>query len=129
MRTIAVSAGIAVRDGRVLVCQRRLDQPHPGRWEFPGGKIEPGETPRQCLEREINEELGVTAEVGDLLLRHSHAYTGGPAVDLWFFAIDDWRGEIENRVFADIRWVELAELDALDLLEADRPIVALLRNR
>ncbi len=125
---IAVSAGIAVRDGRVLVCRRRFDQLHPGRWEFPGGKVEPGETPQQCLEREIVEELGIAVDVGDLLAQHRHCYEGGPTVDLWFFAIDAWRGEIENRVFEEIRWVDLDELDGLDLLEADRPIVALLRS-
>lgn len=126
---VGVCAGIARRAGRVLVCRRRDDQSHPGRWEFPGGKIEPGETPQECLRRELEEELGVDAVVGPLLTRYRHAYPAGPVVDLWFFAIEGYRGHLRNRVFAELRWADLDELESLDLLEADRPIVALLRGR
>ena len=123
---IRVSAAIMRKNDRVLVCQRRPDQQHSGKWEFPGGKIEDGESPADCLRREIKEELGVECRIGEVLMRHRHEYPGGPNVELWFFSVDDFDGPIRNRVFADMRWVTLAELALIDLLEADRPLLEVL---
>lgn len=123
---VRVSAGILVRDGAVLACQRRPDQSHPGKWEFPGGKREAGETMAQCLRRELREELGIDVEVGAELWRHEHAYAGGPPVALVFFRVDRFAGEPRNLVFADLRWIELADLAGLDFLDADRELIALL---
>jgi 8-oxo-dGTP diphosphatase len=121
---VDVSAGILLRDGRVLACQRPLDQSHPGKWEFPGGKREAGETMAECLRRELHEELGIEAEVGRELWQSVHTYPGRPPVALVFFRVDRFAGEPRNRVFADIRWVALAELPALDFLAADRELIA-----
>lgn len=120
---IHVSAGILVRDGRILACQRRADQSHPGKWEFPGGKREAGETMAACLRRELREELGIEAAIGAELWRTEHAYPGRPPVVLAFFRVDDFAGELRNLVFAELRWVRPAELAALDFLEADRELI------
>jgi 8-oxo-dGTP diphosphatase len=111
----------------VLVCRRRASDLHPGKWEFPGGKIEPGESPQDCLKRELAEELGIAGAIGDEIARRQHAYTNGPTVDLWFFDVPSFTGDLSNRVFAEIRWVRPEALAELDLLDADRPVVDLLR--
>jgi len=121
--TIHVSAGIIVREGRVLACQRRADQPHAGKWEFPGGKREAGESSEECLRRELREELGIEAELGPGVWRTVHTYDGRPPVALVFFAVRAYRGAIENRAFADLRWVPTAELAQLDFLDADRELI------
>ena len=120
---IHVGAGIILRAGRVLACQRRADQSHPGKWEFPGGKREAGETMAECLRRELREELGIEAAIGAEVWRAEHTYPGRPPVALVFFRVDDFAGELRNLEFADLRWVELAELGALDFLEADRELI------
>ena len=120
---IDVSAGILVRDGLVLACQRPADQSHPGKWEFPGGKREAGETMAECLRRELREELGIEAEVGAELWQSTHTYPGRLPVALVFFRVDRFAGEPRNLVFADIRWVDLAGLAALDFLAADRELI------
>jgi len=120
---VQVSAGV-IRDGDgVLVCRRRLDVPHGGQWEFPGGKVEPGEGLEAALHRELREELAIDAVVGPLLFRHQHVYPAHPPVDLSFFAIPSYRGLLRNRVFAEIRWVALGALGTLDFLEGDREVV------
>jgi 8-oxo-dGTP diphosphatase len=121
---VDVSAGILLRDGLVLACQRPADQSHPGKWEFPGGKREAGETMAECLRRELREELGIEAEVGAELWQSTHTYPGRPPVALVFFRVDRFAGEPRNLVFADIRWVDLAGLAALDFLAADRELIA-----
>ena len=113
-----------MRDGKILACQRPLDQSHPGKWEFPGGKREPGETMAECLRRELREELGIEAEVGRELWQSEHTYPGRPTVALTFFRVDRFAGEPRNLVFAEIRWVALADLAGLDFLAADRELIA-----
>ena len=92
-------------------------------WEFPGGKIEPGESPEQALERELNEELGIQAHIGPLVTRVRHNYRHGGAVDLQFFAVKDFAGELENRIFAQLRWARLEDLPEYDFLPADRGLI------
>jgi 8-oxo-dGTP diphosphatase len=121
---VHVGAGIIVRAGRVLACQRRADQSHPGKWEFPGGKREAGETMAECLRRELREELGIEAAIGAEVWRAEHTYPGRPPVVLAFFRVDAFVGEPRNLVFADVRWVAVAELGVLDFLEADRELIA-----
>ena len=92
-------------------------------WEFPGGKIEPGEGPEQALARELNEELGIEAKIGKRVTHIRHNYRHGGAVDLQFFAVYEFHGEIENRIFNEVRWVKLEELPAFDFLAADRGLI------
>ena len=103
----------------VLVCQRRADQPMSLKWEFPGGKIEAGETAEQALSRELDEELGITAVIGPRIAQLRHRYRNGGAIDLQFFTVRDFSGEIDNRIFNEIRWATLTALPKLDFLAAD----------
>jgi 8-oxo-dGTP diphosphatase len=118
-----VSAALILRDEKVLVCQRRRGQPMELKWEFPGGKIEPGETAEQALARELEEELGIHASIGAQVVHIRHTYRHGGAVDLQFFVVPDFQGELENRVFNDFRWVPLTDLPAYDFLAADRGLI------
>ena len=71
-----VVAGVLERDGKILICRRRADQPHPLKWEFPGGKLEAGESPEAALIRELREELGIESEAGSEIMRYEFAYPG-----------------------------------------------------
>jgi 8-oxo-dGTP diphosphatase len=118
-----VAAALIVRDGEVLIGQRRADQPMASLWEFPGGKIEPGESPQQALARELTEELGIKAEVGPAVTRIRHHYRRGGAVDLQFFAVRAFTGDIDNQIYQQVRWVKLAELIDYEFLAADRGLI------
>jgi 8-oxo-dGTP diphosphatase len=118
-----VAAALILRDGKVLICQRTKHQPMPLKWEFPGGKIEDGEQPRDAMRRELEEELGILAHIGPEVARICHTYKSGSKVDLRFFAVTAFDGEIENRIFRDVRWVERERLPAYDFLEADQELI------
>jgi 8-oxo-dGTP diphosphatase len=118
-----VVAGFIVRGDTVLICQRTRHQPMPLKWEFPGGKIEEGEQPRDALRRELDEELGIAAEVGDEIVRIRHTYRNGGAVELRFYLVESFRGELENRIFKDIRWARRQDLPTYDFLDADKKLV------
>jgi mutator protein MutT len=120
---IDVAAGILRHGPAVLVCQRRAGTRHAGKWEFPGGKREPGETIEACLRRELAEELGIEVEVGPRLWQTRHQYAGGPVLLLHFFPVRIVGGTLVNREFAAIRWVPTGLLATVDFLEADRAIV------
>ena len=118
-----VVAALIVRDGNILVCQRTRHQSMPLKWEFPGGKIEEGEQPRDALRRELEEELGIQASVGEEVARIRHDYRGGGTVELRFFVVEEFLGEIENRIFRDVRWAKRADLSCYDFLDADLKLV------
>jgi len=94
-----VAAALILQDGKLLICQRTRHQPMPLKWEFPGGKIEEGEQPRDAMRRELDEELGIEANVGEEVARIRHSYKGGAQVELRFFVVHQFAGEIENRIF------------------------------
>jgi 8-oxo-dGTP diphosphatase len=118
-----VVAALILKSDKILACQRTRHQVMPMKWEFPGGKIEEGEQPRDALRRELEEELGIEATIGDEVARFVHEYPSGGSVELRFFAVHSYQGEIENRIFREVRWVERSELPTLDFLEADLTLV------
>ncbi len=118
-----VVAALIFRDDEVLVCQRTRHQTMPLKWEFPGGKIEPGEQPRDALRRELEEELGIDATIGEEVARIRHDYRNGAAVELRFYTVYQYKGELENRIFKDMRWARRSELPSFDFLEADLGLV------
>ena len=116
-------AALIVRDAKLLICQRTRHQTMPLKWEFPGGKIERGEQPRDALRRELDEELGITAHIGEEVARIRHTYASGSAVELRFFVIREYAGEIDNRIFRDVRWISRRDLLEYDFLDADSELV------
>jgi 8-oxo-dGTP diphosphatase len=118
-----VVAALVLDGEKILVCQRTRHQTMPLKWEFPGGKIENGEQPRDALRRELEEELGIQAEIGDEVSRIRHEYPNGGSVELRFFSVRHYTGELQNRIFRDIRWAERSELLSFDFLEADLSLV------
>lgn len=118
-----VVAALIVRDGKVLICQRTQHQPMALKWEFPGGKIEPGEQPKAALKRELEEELGISANIGDEVAQIRHQYRRGGVVELRFYEVHEFEGELENKIFKEIRWAELGDLPSYDFLEADLGLV------
>lgn len=103
--------------------QRRKSDRHPLKWEFPGGKVEYGESPQEALVRELREELQIEAKVGSELARYEHDYPSGSRVHLLFFAVRDFEGEPCAKVFEQICWIELHSLTSLDFLDGDLDFV------
>ena len=122
-KQIDVVAGLIYRDGRVLACQRHEKGSFPLKWEFPGGKIEVSETAGEALRRELKEELAIDVLESAEVYQHGHRYPRGPNVHLRFYKVLRYGGEIENRVFQQITWVELADLHRLDFLDGDKPLI------
>ena len=118
-----VAVGLILRGDTVLICQRRADQPMAHKWEFPGGKVEAGESAEQALVRELDEELSIRAVVGSRIVHLRHTYRSGGAVDLQFFVVHQYEGELTNNIFQQMRWCELRNLPAYDFLAADRTLI------
>lgn len=114
-----VVAALIIQGDKILICQRTGDQPMPLKWEFPGGKVEPNEELKAALRRELDEELGITATIGLKIAVIQHTYRSGNAVELHFYRVDQFEGELQNRIFRDVRWVARTELTSYDFLEAD----------
>jgi 8-oxo-dGTP diphosphatase len=123
---VRVVAAVLRKDGRVLSCRRSMDRSAGGRWEFPGGKIEPGESPQQALRREIAEELGVMIMVGELLDTTTTTVDGTP-IELTCFLVDEFCPEPTTSTDHDqLCWCPPERLPMLDFAEPDLPAVRLL---
>ena len=124
---VKVIAAIIERDGRILIGKRGTGR-FVGKWEFPGGKLEPGETPEEGLARELSEELGIEARIGRLFLSNRHIYSH-MAVEFVTYEASIVSGEPCLRDHTELRWVLPEELSRYDFPEADRPVVEKLMGR
>jgi 8-oxo-dGTP diphosphatase len=124
---VRVVAGVAYRDGRLLAALRPEGKPYAGRWEFPGGKVEPGETDEDALRRELHEELGVEARIGDEIDVRRHEYPE-KIVELHFYRIVEWREEPLAIGVGALRWFTPEEAGEAPFLEGDREFLTKMKN-
>jgi 8-oxo-dGTP diphosphatase len=110
-------------DREVFICQRRPDQPMGLKWEFPGGKVEPGENSQQALERELREELGIAATIGPLITTVRHTYRNGGAIEIEFFAVTHFDHDMVNYIFHQMLWSPVSRLTDYDFLAADLALI------
>ena len=121
MHPLLVTAAIIIHDGRLLITRRKADVPYPLLWEFPGGKVEPGEDPRDCMVREIREELGIEVAVSGIYEVIYHRYPERPVLVLAFRC--EWLGgEIIDLDVMEHRWTLPGDLMQFPLLPADIPL-------
>ena len=120
-----VTAAVIEKDGKILIAQRRKGSTLGGKWEFPGGKVEPGETAEACLKRELKEEFDVESEVGKFIIASRFRYCLVP-IELLAYRVKHLSGEFKVNEHEEIRWVDPTELGSYDFMPADKPIVKLL---
>jgi mutator protein MutT len=116
---VQVVAAIIEREGKILIGRRKAEQSHPLQWEFPGGKVEPGETPAQALGRELEEELGIRGAAGPEIARYEYTYAGRDPIRLFFFRVTEFQGEPANLIFDEMRWEPPPSLSSFDFVEGD----------
>jgi 8-oxo-dGTP diphosphatase len=119
----SVVAAVIERQSTILICQRKAGQKHALKWEFPGGKVEPGETPIAAIRRELEEELGIRAQIGAEIANYQYAYTGKAPIQLIFYSVTEFEGLVANRVFERICWESRERLPYYDFLEGDTDFV------
>ena len=107
----------------IFICQRRAGQPMGLKWEFPGGKIEPGETSEEALARELSEELDIVATIGDRITTIRHTYRNGGTIEIEFFLVREFQGEPVNRIFQQMLWSPFSRLPTYDFLAADLNLI------
>ncbi len=115
-----VVAGVLERNGTVLICQRKRGDWGELKWEFPGGKVDAGETPRQALDRELREELGIEVGAAEEIHSCAYKYLDRPPIELIFFRVLDWDGAPQNFEFEQILWEQRGRLADYDFLDGDR---------
>ncbi len=120
-----VTAAVIERDGKILIAQRRKGSALGGKWEFPGGKIEPGETAEACLKRELKEEFEIESEIGEFIVASKFRYCLVP-IELLAYRAKHLSGEFKISEHEEIRWVDPSELGSYDFMPPDKPIVKLL---
>jgi 8-oxo-dGTP diphosphatase len=123
-----VVAAVIEREGLVLIGQRHPGKWHGLKWEFPGGKVEAGETPAAALARELQEELGISAEIGRRIADYEYRYPERASIRLIFFGVTRFTGEIQNREYHDLRWENRERLPEYDFLEGDVDFVRALAS-
>ncbi len=121
-QAVNVVVGIIVRGNLILLCQRRPGQKYELRWEFPGGKVEIGETNEEALVRELREEVNTVPRSWRQFRSDRNVYSDGGTFEVVYYIVDAFDGEPENVEFNDIVWVPPAELDKFDILEGNRKV-------
>ena len=120
---IKVTAAILEKDGKILIAKRKTgDKLFAGLWEFPGGKVEEGETPEECMAREIKEELNISVEVGELITSNKHKYPHG-IFELLAYRVKYISGEIVLNAHNEIKWVNIDDMANFEFPPADIPII------
>jgi len=122
-----VTAAVIEKDGKILIAQRKAGDRFSRLWEFPGGKLEPGENPEQCLRRELREELGVEARVEDFLGSFPFA-SPYLAIELLAYRVSIVGGRLAPNDHEELRWVSPADLKDFPFTEPDIPLVEILKR-
>ena len=123
-RITEVAVGILRKKDKILICQRKRGGRYELKWEFPGGKLENGETTEQCLRRELREELSIEIHSIERIQTQAAYYKDGGIFNVSYCFISGFQGEPQNNVFELIRWVTVDELKYMDLLDGNKPFVA-----
>jgi 8-oxo-dGTP diphosphatase len=123
MIPIEVATGLLVKDGKILMCRRREDKLYPLFWEFPGGKLEAGETPLQALQRELMEELMIVVTSAEVWFEDTMSYSNGLTYHVTFFLVREFEGEPVNTEFNAIDWFTASELDFIQQLSGNLNIL------
>jgi 8-oxo-dGTP diphosphatase len=125
---VQVVAAILEREGLILIGQRKPEQSHPLKWEFPGGKVEAGESPQGALVRELEEELSIRARDLSEITRYQFAYPSKAPIELIFFRVGAYDGDLRNLIFHNLRWEPKEKLAQFDFVEGDRDFLRGLYN-
>ena len=127
-KIIRVTAAIIELENKILIAQRKAkDSLFGGLWEFPGGKIEDGETPKECMARELKEELEIEVEVGRLIISNKHRYPNG-IYELLVYKVEHISGNFVLNDHDEIKWITIAEISKFDFPPANTPIINYLKN-
>lgn len=122
METKKVIAALILRDSKILIAQRGKKDAFYGKWEFPGGKMEEGETEQETLARELNEEIGIHAKIGDYFCSSFFEHHGA-TWEMRAYFVRSFTGEIELREHQEVQWVAIKDLPSYDMPDPDKPIV------
>ena len=122
MKIIKVTGALIQKNDKYLIGRRGPNEKSPGLWEFPGGKIEKGETPIECIKRELKEELNINAEIGDLVTKYNYDYPNVSYL-LYFFKIKSYVGEFKIIVHDKLEWVSLNDFHKYDFLRGDTHLI------
>jgi len=124
-----VAVAILIKNGKILICQRKRNSRYGLKWEFPGGKVENGESVQQCLQRELKEELSIVIGPINKTEVESYNYEDGGRFEVHYCFVRNFDGDLKNNVFEEVRWVSPGELQSLDHLEGNWPIIRKLDER
>ena len=119
---ITVTAAVIEKNGKILIARRKAGSRLGGLWEFPGGKLEPKENPKECLRRELHEEFGIDTEIGEFLVSHIHEYTHG-TIKLLSYRAHHLEGNFDLRDHEEVSWVEPKEFGKYEFAPADLPTI------
>jgi len=127
MKIIKVIAGLITDSNKYLIAKRNMEKTLGGLWEFPGGKIDDDETPKECLKRELMEELRIDSDIGRFLCNNIYDY-GDFKIDLHLYEVKSFSGEIIRTEHEEISWISKEEFDQYEFAPADIPIIEKLNN-
>jgi mutator protein MutT len=127
-KPVRVAVGVIQRNNRVLCCQRVRGSRYELKWEFPGGKVADGESPEDCLRRELFEELHITVQSMHPYADRIQSYPDNGVFHVHYFLIDNFSGNLKNKVFESIRWLSPDEFDDYPFLEGNGPVLRRLQR-